>query len=211
MDSLFTPDELRALIRARGWPHNELARHWDISPVYLSRLINSPKRRVHWNDAFSGLPKYHRLGPELAARHARVALLLEAPQPAKRGPRPARLRMRPETGEDEVWSSPDEPSLADGYRYRGYLVQGAILTVGREIGELAQEGDRGIVFAVSDTGIGERYGIVFESGFSDWFLPHHIDACLAETGLVAADVIGRKYEDRTTLKRDYDAGILKFW
>lgn len=88
---------------------------------------------------------------------------------------------------------------------------GAILTATQDIGEMAEEGGRAIVFAVIDTGIGERYGVIFESGDFDWFLPHHVDACLAGTGLDAAETVGYVYQGERVLIDDFNRGHFDFW
>jgi hypothetical protein len=205
VERIFTPEEVRALIRLRGWPHRDLARHWGMTAVYLSRLINNSRRRAHWNDAFSGLPRYERLSSDLGVRHERLRRLLEQPQPAKRGPRPGRLSQIERASAEELATG------GGGYRYRGYLYPGAILTVSRDIGDLALENERGIVFAKEDVGIGERYGIVFESGYIDWFVPDQIDLHLAETGLANEALKAAQYENVAAVRRDFEAGLFAFW
>ncbi|MEX3556518.1 MAG: hypothetical protein VB131_08285 [Burkholderia gladioli] len=208
----FSADEMRAVIRAKGWSHNELARHWDISPVYLSRLINNDQRRIHWNDAVEGLPPFKLCAQHIAMRHARAAALLDEPQPRKRGPRPGAVRSTGyDDGDEQLPDARQTAAQSTGYRYRGYIVAGSILTATQEIGEMAQEGERGIVFAVEDVGIGERYGVIFERGQWDWFLAHHVDACLAETGLDADGFDGFVYDGDFGLKNAYDSGRFNFW
>ncbi|KVV07481.1 hypothetical protein WK77_16985 [Burkholderia ubonensis] len=202
---------MRAIIRSKGWSHIELARYWEVSTVYLSRLINNSKRRIHWNDAVEGLPPYKLCAQHLAMRNARAAALLEQPQPRKRGPRPGAVRRGENEDGGEQWPNADQSALSSGYRYRGYVIAGSVLTATQEIGEMAQEGERGIVFAVEDVGIGERYGVIFERGQWDWFLAHHIDACLAETGLDAEGFDGFAYDGDAGLKAAFDSGRFNFW
>ncbi|MBN3729349.1 hypothetical protein [Burkholderia sp. Tr-20390] len=211
MGRQLSPDEMRAVIRAKGWSHAELAKYWEISTVYLSRLINNGQRRIHWNDAVEGLPPYKLCAQHLAMRHARAGALLQEPQPRKRGPRTGSYRRRVDEDSEEQLPQPGLSSLSTGYRYRGYIVAGSILTATQEIGEMAQEGERGIVFAVEDVGIGERYGVIFERGEWDWFLPHHIDACLAETGLGAEGFDDFVYDGDAGLKNAFDVGHFNFW
>ncbi|MCM3609235.1 hypothetical protein M4D49_27495 [Cupriavidus pauculus] len=200
MEAPFSPDQFRAVLRSKGWKNKDLAKHWGISVVHMSRLIGDPDRPPHWNDAVVGLPRYAHLAPDLAARRSRVdAMLRNHPLPKRPGPKGPR--------------SPVATILefSGDYRYRGYLTVGAILTATQDIGEMAEEGGRAIVFAVIDTGIGERYGVIFESGDFDWFLPHHVDACLAGTGLDAAETVGYVYQGERVLIDDFNRGHFDFW
>ena len=51
-----SPQEWRALLRAKGWKQKELARRWNVSETWISKLANNPERGTHWNDACRGLP-----------------------------------------------------------------------------------------------------------------------------------------------------------
>ncbi|QIM91623.1 hypothetical protein GE194_23240 (plasmid) [Salmonella enterica subsp. enterica serovar Anatum] len=51
-----SPQEWRALLRAKGWKQKELARRWNVSETWISKLANNPDRGTHWNDACRGLP-----------------------------------------------------------------------------------------------------------------------------------------------------------
>lgn len=198
MDKPFSPDQFRAIIRWKGWKNKDLARYWGISEVHMSRLVSDQERARHWNDALMGLPRYSRLGPDLAIRRSRVeALLKNNPLPKRPGPKGPRAAA--------------SAGFSGDYRYKGYLTVGSILTATQDIGELAYEGSRGIVFAVDDTGIGERYGVIFEDGEFDWFLPHHVDACLAGTGLDAEGATDYRYQGDRALNEAFNRGEFKFW
>ncbi|EIZ5185219.1 helix-turn-helix transcriptional regulator [Salmonella enterica] len=51
-----SPQEWRALLRAKGWKQKDLARRWNVSETWISKLANNPDRGTHWNDACRGLP-----------------------------------------------------------------------------------------------------------------------------------------------------------
>jgi hypothetical protein len=198
----FTPAEFRALIRWKGWSHKDLATHWDISAVHVSRIVNDKERPLHWNDAVMGLPRQDRLLSDLAGRQSRAASLVrpsDTPRPGIRRGRPP--HKRPQQGEIST----------GGYRHRGYVIVGSILALDRDLGDSLREGDRGIVFAVEDTGVGERYGVIFESGDFDWFLPLHLDSGLTSTGLDAEGVSTYRFESKTQLEADFRQGIFSFW
>lgn len=202
----FSPDQFRAVLRAKGWSNKALATYWGMSVVHISRLIGNEERPIYWNDAVFGLPRFGRLSADLVARKGKVdALLVKSPLPKKPGPRPRAVQYDPA---EEV-TAPVEAFGGD-YRYKGYLTVGAIVVATQDIGDMAEEGGRGIVFAVEDVKIGEKYGVIFEGGGFDWFLAHHIDVCLASIGLdsPSTDYV---YRSDHTLKSDFDAGVFEFW
>jgi hypothetical protein len=53
---LLSPDEAKDDIHRKGWKIVSLAQWWDVSTVYVSRIINDPNRKRHWDDAIRGLP-----------------------------------------------------------------------------------------------------------------------------------------------------------
>lgn len=197
----FTPAEFRALIRWKGWSHKDLADYWQVSAVHVSRIVNDPARALHWNDAVMGLPRRDRLLSDLATRQARAASLVRPTDI----PRPGVRRGRPPKKQGV------EPELGIGYRHRGYVVVGTILTLDRDLGDSLREGDRGIVFAVEDTGVGERYGVIFENGEFDWFLPLHLDSGLASTGLDAEGLSDFRFESDLQLEAEFNRGRFRFW
>lgn len=206
MDLRYTPDQLRALIRAKGWTGRALADYWHVTPIYLSRRINDQQRPQFWNDAFNGLPAAEGLGQALANRQAAAEELISLQTPhRKRGPKPGgRARVLDDREMESSFGLP-------GYRYRKYLTVGAIVTTLAELGADIEDGARGIVYAVDDTGVGERYGVIFESGATDWFLPDRVDAFLAESGLDAPGMQGYQYTSKRVLKSDFNAGRFNFW
>jgi len=206
-----SPDEIRALIRWKGWSHKDLAAYWQVSQVHVSRIVNNPARALHWNDAVVGLPRRGRLASDIASRHARAKALadgkteLTATAPRSGTTNPA----VPGDRAEEEWWEAEKPD--SGYRYRGYMVVGAIVTVSHDLNDEILLGERGIVFAATDTGVGERYGVIFESGIVDWFLPLDVDNHLANTGLDAPGVAHYVFESERALERDFADGLFQFW
>lgn len=210
-----SPDELRAVLNAKGWSHAALAAHWQVSAVYLSRIVNDAVRAPHWEDAFAGLPVAIELDEAVAARRRQAAEYLEGYRGRKRGPKPkpsgVDSRSVREVERADALSDGDQPILSNGYRYQNYLVQGAVLTAMRDIGDAVAEGERGIVFDIEPVPLGERYGVVFESGYIEWYLPHDIDKLLAETGLVRDGIASAQLKSERQVRAQFDAGLFVFW
>lgn len=137
-----------------------LAWRWKISPEYLSRVANNPKRDPWWDDAIAGIPK-------LMPRDAR--------QIDK-----ARLAANPPIKRDR---NQDLGPESDGYRYHDDLEPGAIVALTSDMGDY-REGTRGVVKQRESTAKGERYLIAFGE-FEDWYGPADIDRMMAATGAMA--------------------------
>jgi hypothetical protein len=214
----FSPTEFRALIRWKGWTHKDLAIHWDVSRVHVSRIVNDEERALHWNDAVIGLPRRARLVSDLAARQTRVQrLVADMPDAlaAKRGrlgrpPRGAEPMASRHSLEDALLEL-EIPGAGSGYRHRGYVVTGSILTLDNDLGDSLNQGDRGIVFATVNTGVGERYGVIFENGDFDWFLPTDLDSGLSASGLDAEGASNYVYVSDSALRSDFQRGFFRFW
>lgn len=210
-----SPNELRAVLNAKGWSHAALAAHWQVSAVYLSRIVNDAARAPHWEDAFAGLPVANDLDEALAARRRQAAECLDGYRGRKRGPKPKPSGVDSRTVREaervEALSDGDQPTLSNGYRYQNYLVEGAVLTAMHDIGEAVAEGERGIVFGIEPVPLGERYGVVFESGYIEWYLPHDIDKLLAETGFVREGVASAQLTSERQVRAHFDAGFFVFW
>jgi len=66
------PQEVRALLRAKGWTNADLAAHWGHGLTYISWLVNTPNERPRvYDDAFRGLPHRSSVQVHLEARHRR--------------------------------------------------------------------------------------------------------------------------------------------
>ena len=65
-----TADEIKQLLRERGWSMVELAARWEISITWISRLVNKPASRpAMYEDAFRGLPARASVQVRREARH----------------------------------------------------------------------------------------------------------------------------------------------
>ncbi|WP_432262862.1 hypothetical protein [Cupriavidus sp. TMH.W2] len=188
----FTREQFRALVRWKGYTYRELAERWGVSPDYIGELARKAGRAAHWDDALRGLPNKRTMTRDARLLARRLAALVEARQHAAA----LRALARKQGGE---------------YRYHGHCVVGDIYTVEKTLGEVADEGERGIVFQVKDTGKGERYGIVFERGLWDWFEPKYLDNDLAATGLSDPATATKPPKDEVELAKRIAAGQLNYW
>lgn len=186
-----TPEQFKALARYKGWKFKMLAERWGVTPEWVSEVSRNAERDLRYDDALIGLPNLNRLARDLKARGRQLEAAM------------AKLAAKPER--------PVPARVAPGYRYSGYLYPGAILTASADVGSMAEEGMRGVVFQVIDDGAGESYGVIFESGMWDWFKPEHVDVYLATSGLTSPAAEQYVYRDEMQLQDDFDAGVFEFW
>lgn len=65
-------DQVRKLVRTRGWTFVDLAARWGISVTWMSRLVNQPHSRpLMYEDAFAGLPQRTAVAVSRESRHVR--------------------------------------------------------------------------------------------------------------------------------------------
>lgn len=189
--SRLTAEQFKALAKYKGWKFKMLAERWGVTPEWVSQVSRDPKRDLRYDDALIGLPNLNRLAQDLKARGRQLEAAI------------AKL---------ESASAKRSKSLpTPGYRYRGYLYPGAIVTACVDVGSMAEEGMRGIVFQVIDERKEETYGVIFENGLWDWFSPVHVDHYLATVGLTSPSVDGYVYQDEVKLQNDFNAGVFGFW
>ena len=188
--SRLTREEFRALAKAKGWKFTMLAARWGVTPEWVSNVSRDPQRDLRYDDALYGLPNLHHLKRDLRQRAREVGMAVQEQQ--------ARLATR-------------SVSPMPGYRYRGYLVPGAVVTVATAFGSVAEEGQRGIVFQVNQRDDEEVYGVVFENGEHDWFAPAAVDCYLVATGLFAAGAVAYRYSSAAALAIDTRNGAFDFW
>lgn len=187
-----TPEQFKALAKYKGWKYTMLAQRWGYSAVWISRVARDPNRPARFDDMLQGLPDLNRLSRDLARRDRLLQAAMQS------------------TASTSIASAP-QIKVLPGLRYRGYLVVGAIVTAATEVGSIAEEGMRGIVFQVIGVGQEEHYGVIFESGLWDWFPPEYVDAYLAGTGLTASGAETYRYQDEAALQNDFEAGRFDFW
>ncbi|CAG9184246.1 hypothetical protein LMG32289_05567 [Cupriavidus pampae] len=196
----FTPEQWKAFVKWKGWTYKELAAHWGISTTWMSNLARNPARAAHWNDALVGLPNKRTMTRDKRLLARRLHGLLDEHSQEARSREAARAA-----------AAEAAKRSGAGYRHHGYFAQGTIVTACRDIGMVASEGDRGIVFQVEDLGKGERYGIVFETTLWDWFLPEHLDHYLATTGLTDPVAAATPFVDERGLQQLVASHKLVFW
>lgn len=67
-----TASQVKAVMRERGWRMLDLAARWNLSPAWMSKLINHPGVRTPiYEDAFRGLPERESVEVRRQARHKR--------------------------------------------------------------------------------------------------------------------------------------------
>ncbi|WP_185634032.1 hypothetical protein [Burkholderia stagnalis] len=204
-DARLSPEQFKALVRLKGWQYKELAARWGISTVWVSNVARDSKRAAHYDDAVMGLPDRRRLARDLARRRKLLADACGEQVPAHVDV----VAPADSQADSQVDDNCIKP--VGEYRYHGHLTVGVVVAASSDIGSMAELGTRGIVFQVVDTGIAEKYGVVFETGMWDWFLPLHVDNYLATIGLNDASSQGYQYRSEVQLQADFDAGRFDFW
>ncbi len=63
-----SPQEWRALLRAKGWKQKELARRWNVSETWISKLANNPERGHALERCLPGSARYSRPAARRTAR-----------------------------------------------------------------------------------------------------------------------------------------------
>lgn len=193
-----SPSEWKALVRAKGWTYKELAERWDgKTPEYISMIGRDPNRPKHYDDAVIGLPTRGK------GKRATVAQIM------RRAAKGADVLALTTSSTGAVPAARRRPA-GPGYRYHGFLQIGDVVTVSTDLGQMASEGDRGVVVELMDTGKGERYRIVFESGQADVFEPDHVDRYLVAAGLTDEGAAGYVYENEEQLRQDFASGQFDF-
>lgn len=193
LEKRLTPEQFKALAKHKGWKLVDIAKRWGVTGDWIAREARNPNRAIRFDDALHGLPNLNRALQDVARRERAARIALERLQNKKAA------------------APPVQRPVPAGYRYRDYLTVGSIVTAGVEVGSVAEEGMRGIVFEVRDLGSSQQFGVIFESGLWDWFAPDHIDAYLVSTGLDCAAAQEYRYVDEISLQRDFDVGLFEFW
>lgn len=55
-----TLEEIKDVLKEKGWSNKALAARWGYSEVWVSKIINNRDRDIQWEDAFRGLPPYEK-------------------------------------------------------------------------------------------------------------------------------------------------------
>lgn len=167
-----------------------LAVRWGVTAEWISEVSRDPQRDMRYDDALHGLPDLHHFKRALRQREREV----DAAVTSCRASHAARSR-----------------TAGQGYRYRGYLVLGAVVTVAVAFGSIAEEGTHAIVLQVEQRGQEEIYGVLFESGDYDWFAPEAVDRHLVATGLIDVAAADYRYRSAAALRNDAIEGRFNFW
>lgn len=157
--------EFRNEIQLKGWSQENLAARWQITPGYLSKIINNPKRPPHWNDAVTALPVLTASQARSVAKDRKSLL-------------PRKLPARPEA--TTKGSTLEKCEDSRGFRYAGYLVVGSVL-VTDNFGDYP-DGTECQVIQVNQTATVEQYKILFPHDEQFWVTPDEIDAHLLYCG-----------------------------
>lgn len=163
---------LKQQIASAGWKMVDLAFWLGITRKHLSSVINDVHRPRHWELALCHLPKLPALERRrltelrLAAEQLKTAKTVHVDEPSR--------------------AEGAAPGLRPGMRYHNELIPGAVVVVvGSHVGEMAEEGEEGVVVAVRANGNREEYQIRFTGG-EDWFDADAFDESMAETGKMIA-------------------------
>lgn len=189
-----SPAQFKALAKFKGWRYTELAARWGLQPETVSAIARNPERQVRYDDMLRGLPNLNHFGRDQRRWNDQLAAAELLIRKADQG----------KEGESRAPSGP-------GFRYHSYIVLGSIVTASTQVGEMAEEGERGIVFHVQRETEREVYGIIFESGAYDWFTPEYIDIYVAGSGLIAPGIDGFVFDGSEGLQDYYNDNHFNFW
>jgi hypothetical protein len=191
-----TPEQFKALSRYKGWRYTELSVRWGVTPEWVSILARNPNRPIAYDDALHGLPNRHHERLD-SARRAKVVTDAVNKASIQRS--------------SKTTSPRGATKVHPGYRYRGYLQIGTIVTASEDIGSIAEEGMRGIVFQAVDMISQEKYGIIFETGLWDWFPPNYVDSFIVSSGIDAEGMASYQFTTELALQKDFETGTFEFW
>lgn len=193
MPTPLTPAEFKALAKFKGWTYRALAQRWGLQPESISAIARDPNRATRYDDMLHGVPNQRYLARDLRRLAGQVA---EAVSLA--------------TGPVATDNAPAVPK-GPGFRFHGYIVAGSVVTATTQVGSMAEEGSRGVVFNVQTELDREVYGIIFETGLWDWFPPNYIELYVADIGLIDEGIKNYVFTCAETLKDDFDNNKFDFW
>lgn len=58
---LLTIEQAKAELALKGWSNRALSAWWGCSEEYVSKIINNPARKRHFDDAIRGLPAFAKV------------------------------------------------------------------------------------------------------------------------------------------------------
>lgn len=183
-----SPDAFRSAAYAKGWTLRALAERWDMTAEAVYRLAANAGRAAYLDDAVRGLPRVGKALP-----------------------------VRPTWGTGaSLEPAGDLVALArragPGMRYHGYMVVGAVVAVGKDLGSVAEEGMRGIVVQVSTLmqPMRELYRVIFETGELESFDADLVDEYLVTTGLEREELKAYRFRGDAQVVVDFGEGLFEF-
>ncbi|MBP2845800.1 XRE family transcriptional regulator [Dickeya oryzae] len=52
-----TKEEFKSEMKRKGWSRSALAKRWNKSETWISKIANDDDRAQQWNDSLAGLPE----------------------------------------------------------------------------------------------------------------------------------------------------------
>lgn len=190
------PDELKALIRGRGWRMADAALRWNIRIESLNQVVADPGRATRWDDLARALPQLTR------EERAAVSAVRLSWYPRRAGVSAAAGKIDG-GGTDTVallssslLSGPCQAPLLcneihalveDGFRYQAYVGKGSELAVVMPVADLVQPDDALVVVDVrlglsSEGEVQEEYLCQSVNGIERWLEPDQMDDWVVCTG-----------------------------
>ena len=150
--------EIQRVILAKGWTIRDVARYWDVSRQRLYQVFKQDAPALLWICAAQGLPE---ASPELLAL--------------------AKSRTKEKPGHLRPGAKPASSLITQA---AGFSV-GDILMASDYIGEIADEGEEGVITEIKRAGNYWSFLVRFDRG-EDWFPETHLYDCMAPTGRQAS-------------------------
>lgn len=184
-----SPKQYKAILEGKGWTYKELAAYWGFTRAWLSRIVSNPLRARHFDDALMGLPSKTNLERGLKSRLRIADGFIHSGKASKE-------RRKPQIGGT----------------YASAFNVGTIISASDDIGSLATQGMRGLVFQVTQSDLNiESMGVIFENGLFDWFTPFYIDKYLVQTGLEDSNALNYRFISDTELTSDFNQDAFNFY
>jgi len=146
--------DIQRVILAKGWTIRDVARYWDVSRQRLYQVFKQDAPALLWVCAAQGLPE---ASPDLLTL--------------------AKSRTKEKPGHQRPGSKPASSQITQA---AGFSV-GDILMASDYIGEIADEGEEGVITEIKRAGNYWNFLVRFDRG-EDWFPETHLNECLASTG-----------------------------
>ena len=159
--SLMSGADIQKLILAKGWTIRDVARYWDVSRQRLYQVFKQDAPALLWVCAAQGLPE---ASPDLLTL--------------------AKSRTKEKPGHQRPGSKPASTQITQA---AGFSV-GDILMASDYIGEIADEGEEGVITEIKRAGNYWSFLVRFDRG-EDWFPETHLIDCMAPTGRQASEAL----------------------